>query len=168
MSWVITSLLTSLLATVVGYGFTTRKISVVWYHLAGIFIVTLIVSLMASQVGQFAKGFISVRFLDVIVGLTLIAIGSLLITKKPSFPGRKDLLLLVGALQIEVVLLHMHYAQTHDKGVVFAIITSLLLLPSIIGGMVLGQKRTMNWRFHLIKPYFVCIGMILIGLLKMV
>lgn len=167
LKWAALSLFTVFIGAIAGFGFTTRRVFIVWYHIAAIILFIFMVSLASTFIGQFLT-FISVRVLEVLVGLGLISLGIILIRSKPMYPGSKDLLLLTLAIQLDVILLSFHYVQTYQAGFGLAFTISLLLSGSIVGGMILGQKRWSNWRVVMLLPYVPGICFILIGVIKVI
>lgn len=117
--------------------------------------------------GHMLKNVFSIRFLEVVIGLGIIAIGILLIISKPSFPGNKDLFLFILAIQIDVFLLSFHYGFFHEKGYGLAFTIALLMLGSIICGMSFGGKRWANWRIQMLLPHISGMLFIIVGLIKM-
>lgn len=167
LRWVILSLFTLFTGAIAGFGFATRRVVIVWYHLAGIVILTLMFSISSSFLGHLLKNVFSIRFIEVVIGLGIIAIGVMLIVYKPSYPGNKDLFLFILAIQIDVFLLSFHYGFSHEKGYGLAFTISLLLLGSIVCGMAIGGKRWANWRIQMLLPYISGMLFIIVGLFKM-
>lgn len=165
LTWMALAFSTMLVGIIVGFGFIVRKIALVWYHLLAIFLLTMLNGVTSSFVGQYLT-FLSVRAVEILVGLAIVVIGLLLIRLKPSYPGISDLLLLTLALQLDVGLLCFHYAQSYSAGYGLAFTLAILILGSIVFGMVLAQKRWNNWRIILLYPYLPSICLCLIGVMK--
>jgi hypothetical protein len=163
----ILSIFTLFTGAIAGFGFATRRVVILWYHLAGIVVLTLMFSVSSSFLGHLLKNVFSIRFLEVIIGLGIIAIGVLLIVSKPSYPGNKDLFLFVLVIQIDVFLLSFHYGISHEKGYGLAFTISLLLLGSIVSGMAFGGKRWANWRIQVLLPHISGMLFIIVGIFKM-
>lgn len=158
--------ITLVIGGIVGFGCSTRRVTILWYHLAGIVLLTFIISLVSLYMGKVMGGFFSVRVVEVMVGLGLIGIGTLLAIIKPEYPGLRDLLLFVCALEMDVLLLSYHYAQNDDRGYTLAYVICFLLLGSIVGGLMFGQRRWANWRVKLLLPISSAVLLIMIGLVK--
>jgi hypothetical protein len=166
LRWAVLSLLTTLIGAIAGFGFTTRKVVVVWYHMAGIIILAFMISVSSSFMGHLLKDFISFRFLEVMFGLGISAIGIFLLISKPIYPGHRDLYLFCLAIQLDVCLLSFHYGQSHDGGYGLAFTIALLLLGSTVGGMVYGGRRWANWRVQMLLPYVSGLLLLLFGFIK--
>jgi hypothetical protein len=166
LRWAVLSLLTVLTGAIAGFGITTRRVVVVWYHLAAIVILTLMISLASSFLGRLLKDFISFRFLEVMLGLGIATIGVLIMISKPIYPGHRDLYLFLLAIQLDVCLLSFKYGQSHEGGYGLAFTISLLLLGSIVGGMAFGGRRWENWRIQMLLPYVSGLLLLLIGFIK--
>lgn len=167
LRWTIFSIFTLFTGTIAGFGFATRRVVIVWYHLAGIVILTLMFSISSSFLGHMLKNSFSIRFLEIVIGLGIIVIGVLLIVSKPSYPGNKDIFLFILAIQIDVFLLSFHYGFSHEKGYGLAFTISLLMLGSIVSGMAFGGKRWTNWRIQMLLPHISGMFFIIVGLIKM-
>lgn len=166
VKWTLLSLLTTGHGAVVGFGITSRKIIVVWYHIAGLILLSFLLSIASSFMGQWLGDWLSIRALEVLFGLFIIGIGIYLVLNKPSYPGYRDLLLLSLALQIDVFLLSFYYGLTHQGAYGLAFTLALLLLGSVVGGMIYGGKRWSNWRIQLLVPQLAGILLVIIGLIK--
>jgi hypothetical protein len=167
LRWAVLSLFTLLIGAIAGFGFTTRRVVVVWYHLAGIVILTFMVSLANSFLGNLLTELFYFRFLEVTLGLGIVGLGIALMILKPIYPGLKDLFLFCLVIQLDVSLLSFHYGQSHEGGYGLAFTISLLLLGSIVGGMVFGGRRWSNWRMQMLLPYVSGMLLLLIGIIKM-
>jgi hypothetical protein len=166
LRWVVLSLLTILTGAIAGFGISTRRVVVVWYHMAGIVIITLMISMASSFFGRLLKEFISFRFLEVMVGLGIVTIGILIMISKPTYPGHRDFYLFLLAIQLDVCLLSFQYGQTHEGGYTLAFTISLLLSGSVVGGMVFGSRRWRNWRIQMLLPYVSGLFLLLLGFIK--
>jgi hypothetical protein len=166
LRWAVLSLFTILIGAVAGFGITTRRVVVVWYHLTGLIMLTLMISLASSFMGRILKEFISFRFLEVMLGLGIIAIGIFLILSKPIYPGHRDLYALCLAIQLDVCLLSFQYGQSYEGGYTLAFTISILLLGSIVGGMAFGGRRWANWRIQMLLPYISGLLLLLFGFIK--
>lgn len=166
-SWLGLTLVTLILGANLGFGMVARKIAVIWYHLVVIFLATLVLSLACIYVGQYLT-FLSVRAVEILVGLGIMALAVVLFLSKPNYPGSIDLFWLTLALELDVGLLSFRYVQAYPVGYVPSFFLSLLLLGSIVGGMVLAKIRWFNWRIMLVYPYLPSMFLFLIGLLKVV
>ncbi|EGL81711.1 hypothetical protein CathTA2_2897 [Caldalkalibacillus thermarum TA2.A1] len=167
IKWAALSLVTALTAGIAGFGFATRRVVVVWYHLVAIVLSVFLISLSFSFLGDWLRDFLSIRFFEVVIGLVLVGIGIVLTLTPPLYPGGKDLLLLTLAVQLDTGLFSLSYGLSHGRGTGMAVFISLLLLGSMLGGMMLGQRRWSNWRLNLALPYLASVAMILIGLIRM-
>jgi hypothetical protein len=166
LKWTLLSTYTLLIGAIAGFGFSSRKIVVAWYHLLGILFFTYIISLFSSFMGHLVGEILAYRLLEVFIGLMLISLGMLVIIKKPSYPGVRDLIVLTMVVQLDVFLLNYLYALSYDSGYVFGFTISLLLLGSIAGGMIFGSKRWTHWRIQMLLPYVSGVCVVFVGLLK--
>ncbi|MDQ0340362.1 hypothetical protein J2S00_003171 [Caldalkalibacillus uzonensis] len=167
IKWTMLCLLTALTGAIAGFGFATRRVVVVWYHLVAIIISVFLITLSFSFIGQWLRDFLSIRFFEVVIGLALMVIGIMISLQPPLYPGGKDLLLFTVAVQLDAGLLGLSYGLSQGSGAVLAVIFSLLLLGSMVGGMMLGQQRWSNWRLQLFSPYLASVALILLGLIRM-
>jgi|GEM_PF-3868992 len=165
--WSMLSVFTLLLGAIAGFGLASRKVVIVWYHLAGVLIFSYMVSLSSSFMGHLLGEYISYRFLEIMISLIMIALGVVLFISKPVYPGSKDFLLLSFFVLLDVILLSYRYALSHEGGYGLAFTISLLLIGSIVCGIVLGSKRWANWRLQMIIPYVAPSFIILVGVMKM-
>lgn len=167
LKWSMLSMFTLFIGAVAGFGFSTRKVVVAWYHIVGIVIFTYMVSLASSFIGHLVGEYISYRFLEVTISLGMIVIGILLFISKPIYPGNKELILFTLFIQLDVFLLNYHYALLNEGGYGLAFTISLLLLGSIVLGIVAGARKWLNWRVQMLIPYTSAVLVVLVGVVKM-
>lgn len=167
IKWVVLFLLTTLTAASVGFGFSARKVVIVWYHVAVIILLAFIVFLFFSFTGGMMGEFLPVNVLEVLVGLGMISLGVLIAVIRPVYPGQRDLLLFVSVLLLDVLILAYRSGYVYDRTFALAIITSLLLTGGLVGGIVFGERKWSNWRVVQMLPYVPSILFILLGLIKM-
>jgi hypothetical protein len=167
VKWIIMSFFTIFLGAVVGFGFSTRKVVIIWYHIVGITLLIFFVSLASGYFGRLLGDFFSQRFLEVMVGLGLLAIGGFLMLSKPLFPGTKDILLFSTAILLDVFLLSFEYSRTHPSGFALAFTIALFSLGSIVGGIIYGSRRWSNWRVQMLLPHLSGLILFLDGTYKL-
>jgi hypothetical protein len=106
------------------------------------------------------------RFFEVVTGLGIMAVGVFIVILAPEYPGRRDLLLFVVAIELAVSGLGFQIGAQSGRGGLLSFMLSLMLLASIIGGFILGQKRISHWRIYYMKPYFSGLLLVFLGLVK--
>jgi putative Ca2+/H+ antiporter (TMEM165/GDT1 family) len=167
VKWVIMSFFTIFLGAVVGFGFSTRKVVIIWYHIVGVTLLIFFVSFVSGYFGRLLGDYFSQRFLEIMVGLGFLAIGGFLMLSKPLYPGTKDILLFSTAIQLDVFLLSFDYARTHPSGFVLALTIALFSLGSIVVGIIYGSRRWSNWRVQTLLPHLSGLIIFLVGTYKL-
>jgi hypothetical protein len=159
--------LACLFAVIVGFGISTRKTSIGWIHLVALFALTFCISLSGAFFGKWMGQFLSPRALEMMVGLTMIVLGVLIAISPPAYPGFRDMLLFIGALQANVMLLGYTYGAENEAGYGFPVMMSLLFVICLLGGILLGQKRWRDWRIKTALPYISPACIVLIGIMNL-
>lgn len=150
----------------IGFGLVIRRVEIYWYHLTGIALVVLLNMFVFSYLGRVMGEWLSLRVIEVIIGLCIVALGVMLTILPAQFPGFRDLLLLMTAWQLEIVVLSYGYAQLYSFSFILATFVCVVAMACILLGMILADRKWSNWRLQKMLPVAPGILLVLIGFFK--